>query len=298
MKTVETFEQARRDRSGTVGLVPTLGFVHEGHLSLIERARTDTDTVLVSLFVNPLQFGPEEDFDAYPRKPERDARLIEEAGADVLFAPPLEEMYPQPIATEVTVPELAATLDGVTRPHHFGGVATVVAKLFAGLQPDRAYFGRKDAQQLAIVTRMAADLSMPVVVVGCPTVREMDGLALSSRNVYLEGDERRRARALSTGLMAAADAVDSGERNSRVLEEAVRSAAPGFDFEYVATMDRATVAPIEMVDRPAFLAVAGQVGKARLIDNIHLDVDDDGRVTADRGIVLDHPSVLHDQDDR
>lgn len=293
MEIVETFEASRSLNRGTVGFVPTLGFVHEGHLSLIERARMANDHVLVSLFVNPLQFGEDEDFEAYPRHLERDAILIERAGADVLFAPSLEEMYPLEPATTVDVEPLAAALEGAARPAHFTGVATVVAKYFAGLQPDVAYFGRKDAQQLAIISRMALDLSMPVRVIGCPTVRETDGLALSSRNIYLELHERDAALSLSKGLMAAADRIDRGERAGRRLEQAVREAAPDFEFEYVALMDRMTLTPLESLDRPAFLAVAGRVGRARLIDNIHIDVDADSP-TVDRGIVLAAPSLLYE----
>ncbi len=292
MRIVETFAEARRLARGTVGLVPTLGFVHEGHLSLIERAREECDHVLVSLFVNPLQFGPGEDFDAYPRHPRRDSGLIEAAGADVLFAPPLEEMYPIPAITRVLVPELAAGMEGRSRPGHFDGVSTVVSKFLAGLQPDRAYFGRKDAQQLAIIARMALDLSFPVDVIGCPTIRESDGLALSSRNSYLAPAERATALSLSRGLMAAADLIEAGERGGAALEARVREVAGGFEFEYVELTDRATVNRLGTLDRPAFLAVAGSVGRARLIDNVHVDVDD-GQFVPDRGIRLAHPSVLY-----
>jgi pantoate--beta-alanine ligase len=294
MEIVDTFAEARSLNRGTVGFAPTLGFVHEGHLSLIERARMETDHVLVSLFVNPLQFGEGEDFVAYPRQLHRDARLIESAGADVLFAPAVAEMYPVEPATTVEVAPLAAHLDGVARPFHFAGVATVVAKYFAGLRPERAYFGRKDAQQLAIITRMAADLSMPVAVIGCPTIREHDGLALSSRNVYLQERERDRALSLSRGLMAAADRVDAGERSGPALERFVRETVPAFEFEYVAVMDRATVTPLAVLNRPAFLAVAGRVGKARLIDNIHFDFEN-GEVSVDRGVRLTGPSILYEQ---
>ncbi len=294
MEIVETFAQARGLNSGTVGFVPTLGFVHEGHMSLIARAKEEADHVLVSLFVNPLQFGEGEDFEAYPRRLERDAGLIASAGADVLFAPGPEEMYPQEPATTVSVSPLAQYLDGIARPTHFAGVATVVAKFFAGLRPDRAFFGRKDAQQLAIITRMAADLSMPVEVIGCPTVREQDGLALSSRNAYLLPEERGRALSLSAGLMAAADRVEHGERSGSELERAVRDAVPEFDFEYVALMDRATVTPLATLDRPAFLAVAGRVGRARLIDNVHLDFSA-GAISVDRGVRLAGPSHLYEE---
>lgn len=292
MEIVETFAASRDRHRGVVGLVPTLGFVHEGHLSLVERARRECDHVLVSLFVNPLQFGPSEDFDAYPRDLDRDAGLIEGAGADVLFAPPLEEMYAEPALTRVVVPELAAGLDGRARPGHFEGVATVVAKLLAGLRPARAYFGRKDGQQLAIIDRMARDLSFPVDVIGCPTVREHDGLALSSRNTYLLPEQRSEALGLSRGLMAAADLIEAGEREGAAIEQRVRQAAGGFVFEYVELVDRARVEPLPALDGPAFLAVAGTVGRARLIDNIHIDPLGDG-FEVDRGIRLSAPSALY-----
>lgn len=290
MQTVETFAEARAQSSGTVGFVPTLGFVHEGHLSLIHRARQECDSVLVSLFVNPLQFAPGEDFDAYPRQLERDAALIQDAGADVLFAPPLEEMYPEPTLTQVSVPTLAEHLDGIDRPDHFAGVATVVTKFLAGLQPNKAYFGRKDGQQLAIISRLTFDLSLPVEIVGCPTVREEDGLALSSRNVYLSQDDRIVALGLSRGLMASADLIEAGERRATVLERAVRDAAGDIDFSYVALMERATVAPMATLDQNGFLAVAARVGSTRLIDNIHIDV---ATASVDRGVRLDTPSVLY-----
>lgn len=297
MEIVGTFEEARRLQVGSVGLVPTLGFVHEGHLSLIARARQECDHVLVSLFVNPLQFGPDEDFAAYPRHLDRDAGLIEAAGADLLFAPSLREMYPVPAVTRVLVPELAERMEGASRPGHFDGVSTVVAKLLAGLQPARAYFGRKDAQQLAIIARMVFDLSMPTTVVGCPTVREADGVALSSRNTYLAPDERVTARLLSRGLMAAADLIEDGERSGAVLEGRVREAAGEFAFEYVEMADQASASRLETLDRPAFLAVAGRVGNARLIDNIHIDTEE-GRFVPDRGERLTTPSVLYEADRR
>lgn len=292
MEIVETFAEARVGRRGSVGFVPTLGFVHEGHLSLIARAADENDTVLVSLFVNPLQFGPDEDFGAYPRQLERDSELIAMAGADVLFAPPLSEMYPEQALTEVSVPRLARHLDGIDRPEHFQGVATVVTKFLAGLQPDRAYFGRKDGQQLSIISRLVFDLSIPVSVIGCPTVRESDGLALSSRNVYLSADDRQQALALSKGLMAAADLVDSGERDASALMETVRTAGADADFSYVMLVDRRTVQPVEWLTQDAFLAVAARVGSARLIDNIHIDFGS-GSPEVDRGFWLTEPSVLY-----
>lgn len=292
MEIVETFSQARAHHHGAVGLVPTMGYLHEGHLSLIERARRECDTVLVSLFVNPLQFGPGEDFESYPRHLERDSQLVAHAGADVLFAPPSTEMYPEPPFTRVAVPSLSAAMEGRDRPDHFEGVATVVTKLLAALQPGWAYFGRKDAQQLAIITRLAFDLSFPVTIVGCSTVREFDGLALSSRNSYVSEEERPEALALSRGLMAAANAIESGERSGPILEAIVRTTAPNTEFSYVQLMSRRAVQRLETLTEDAFLAAAASVGRARLIDNIHIDVTPAG-CEVDRGKRLTGPSILY-----
>jgi pantoate--beta-alanine ligase len=297
---VEAFAAARAVRHGQIGLVPTMGYLHEGHLSLAHAARKETDTVVMSLFVNPLQFAPTDDLAAYPRDLARDAALAEAAGVDVLFAPSVEEMYPEPPATEVTVASVAAPLEGVYRPGHFAGVATVVSKLFAGLQPDRAYFGKKDAQQLALVKRLARDLSFPVHVVGCPIVREPGGLALSSRNTYLSDAERAAALSLSAGLMAAADAVEAGERDAGALASIVMASidaasagglAP-IEVDYVALAGTADVLVLERLDRPAFLAVAATVGTTRLIDNVHFSAAGGG-FTADRGVEIDEPSILY-----
>ena len=293
MRVVETFEETRSGSAGVTGLVPTMGFFHEGHLSLIEAARRESDTVVVSLFVNPLQFNEPRDLDRYPRDLERDCRLAEAAGADLLFAPGLEEMYPLPPLTRVTVPLLEEEMEGAHRPGHFGGVATVVAKLLAGLEPDRAYFGRKDAQQLALVRRMAFDLSFPVQIIGGQTVREMDGLALSSRNVFLAADERPRARGLSQGLMTAAGAIEAGTRDAHTLEGIVREAATGAEIEYVMLADAETATRLHEIDRDAFLAIAARVGTTRLIDNLPVIVEPGGAVTVDRGFRLGHPSILY-----
>jgi pantoate--beta-alanine ligase len=277
-----------------------MGFLHEGHLSLLETLRPQCDTLLMSLFVNPLQFGPSEDLSRYPRDLERDVALAESAGADVVFAPDLEEMYPEPPATSVSVADLAFRLDGERRPGHFKGVATVVAKLLAGLQPDIAAFGRKDAQQLAIIRRLTADLSFPTAVVGCPIVREADGLALSSRNTYLNEAEREAAVVVSRALMAAADAVAGGERDSRAIEAFALGAlvsADGVEPEYVELASQHDVSRLTQLDRPAFLAVAAKVGPTRLIDNVHFDWDAAGVVT-DRGIRLNAPSVLYSANER
>jgi len=291
MKITGTFAETRSLRSGRTGLVPTMGYLHEGHLSLIRLAAERSDTVMASLFVNPLQFDDPADLDRYPRDRDRDASLLEEAGCDVLFAPPPEEVYPStPVAT-VTVEGLADTMEGAYRPGHFDGVATTVAKLFAGIQPDLAVFGRKDAQQLVVVSRMAADLSMPVEVIGGPTVREADGLALSSRNVFLSREERNAALAMSRGLMAAADAAAAGERVAAVLESIAlgEMSNAALDIDYAELVDASDTTRLLALDRPGFLAVAAVCGATRLIDNVWLNPDG----TADRGTRLGEPSVLY-----
>ena len=297
MRTVSTFAEARKVDRGSVGLVPTMGYLHEGHLSLIEAARDADDVVVVSLFVNPRQFSEDADLSAYPRDLARDARLAENAGADVLFAPAGEEVYPDPPLTTVGVAGVADGMEGAHRPGHFEGVAIVVAKLFAGIQPDRAYFGRKDAQQLAVVSRMARDLSFPVDVVGCPTVREHDGLALSSRNTRLTPDERRTALTLSAGLEAVAEAVDRGEGAAPTLEALARApieSEPGVAFEYATLASQSDAAPLRGLDAPAFLAVAARVGRTRFIDNVHID-SAGNRWAADLGIRLEGPSILYEE---
>ena len=295
MRIVESFEAARDLAAGCVGFVPTMGFLHEGHLSLVEAARRDCDTVTVSLFVNPLQFGPGEDLASYPRDLDRDAALVADLGADVLFAPPVDLMFPGDPLTTVTVAQVTEGMEGARRPGHFDGVATVVAKLFAGIQPDRSYFGRKDAQQLVTVRRMAADLSFPTVIVGSPIVREADGLALSSRNIYLDAAQRDAARSISSGMFAAAEAVVAGERSARALEQIAvspASAAAGIDVEYAALADQDRAAPIDLLDRPAFLAMTAKVGTTRLLDNIHIDRID-GRWVPDVGARLGETSILY-----
>jgi len=295
MRTVGTFEEVRMLGQGTVGLVPTMGFLHEGHLSLIDTARHECDTVVMSLFVNPLQFDESRDLSSYPRDLERDASLAAGRGVDVLFAPEMEEMYPEQPLTRVSVAEITEEMEGAHRPGHFEGVATVVAKLFAGTQAARAYFGRKDAQQLVTVTRMAADLSMPVEVVPVPIIREQDGLALSSRNVFLSEEERIRALAISSSLMKAADAVERGERSPLAVEAIVRAGLAGLEIDYVTLADAETARSIDTFVADAFLAVAARVGATRLIDNVFFRVSVDG-AEADRGRRLDAPSILYERE--
>ncbi len=291
MRIVHTFSDAREAAAGRIALVPTMGYLHEGHLALVESA-VGFDTTMVSLFVNPLQFEDQADLDRYPRDLSRDAALLERAGVDVLFAPTLAEMYPGTPLTRITVESVTDRMEGIRRPGHFDGVATVVAKLFAGLAPDAAVFGRKDAQQLAVISRMAADLSFPVEVLGRPTVREQDGLALSSRNVFLDAAERHAALALSRGLMAAADAAEAGERAGAALESLVQDELdriPMVRREYVELADAEDASRLAVLDRAAFLAVAARVGDTRLIDNVWFDEPH----SPDRGTWLDGPSILY-----
>ncbi|MFP3913787.1 MAG: pantoate--beta-alanine ligase [Actinomycetota bacterium] len=290
MKVVETPEEARSHRGRDTGLVPTMGYLHEGHLSLAEAARRICDVVVMSVFVNPLQFDSNSDLERYPQDPDRDARLAEEAGVDVLFAPPPDVMYPRPPLTRVTVAEVTEHMEGAHRPGHFDGVATVVTKLLAALRPDRSFFGRKDHQQLAVVRRLAADLSLPGEVVGCPTVREPDGLALSSRNVFI--DDRSRATSIFRGLQAAAAAAEAGEREGAALERLVEERLELDSIDYVTLASQWEARPLERLDRAAFLAVAGHLGDVRLIDNLPLDLVGEMFIP-DAGIRLERPSVLY-----
>jgi pantoate--beta-alanine ligase len=281
MRTVRSKAELRdalgppRREEKRIGLVPTLGYFHGGHLSLMRRARADCDVVVVSLFVNPTQFGPGEDLEAYPRDEARDADLAEREGVDLLWMPSAEEMYPEGFATAVEVDEsLTGILEGDPQnrgPSHFRGVTTVVAKLFNSVQPDVAYFGRKDAQQAVVIERMARDLDFPVEIEVLPTVREEDGLAMSSRNAYLEGDERERATALSRALRAGEQAVEKGERSAASLVETVREQLrnSGIEPEYVEARDAEDLSPLaELNGRPVLVAVAARIGRARLIDNV------------------------------
>jgi pantoate--beta-alanine ligase len=283
MRTVTTVAELRaltaaaRTGGATVGFVPTMGYFHAGHASLMRTARAETDLVVVSSFVNPTQFGPDEDLAAYPRDGERDAALAADAGVDVMFRPEVEEMYPAGGGvTTVHVAGLTEGMCGAARPGHFDGVTTVVAKLFSIVGPARAYFGRKDYQQLAVVRRMAADLDLPVVVVGCPIVREPDGLAMSSRNAYLGPDERAAAPSLHASLLAGAAAAVAGERDAAGIAAAVRAALreePALAVEYVEVRDAETLAVVATVDGRCVVAVAVHLGRARLIDNVVLAVD-------------------------
>ncbi|HYI37720.1 MAG TPA: pantoate--beta-alanine ligase [Thermoleophilaceae bacterium] len=281
MRTVRTVAELRatlapeRAAGRSVGLVPTMGFFHEGHLSLMRAARGENDVVVVSLFVNPTQFGPGEDLDAYPRDEQRDAALAEAEGVDLLFAPAPEEVYPDGFATQVAVTGLTDVLDGDPARRgasHFNGVTTVVCKLLNMVAPDAAYFGQKDAQQALVVTRMARDLDFPARIEVRPTVREPDGLAMSSRNAYLDAGERERAVALSRALTAADSVVSAGERGGDAVLAAARAelVAAGIEPEYLELRSATDLSPVERVNGTTLLAVAAHVGRARLIDNIVL----------------------------
>ena len=270
-ETRAALDEARRV-GRSVGLVPTMGYLHDGHRSLMQRAVADHDMTLVTIFVNPLQFGANEDLDAYPRDFERDAAMCSDEGIDIVLHPTVDEMYPAglPLLTTVTVDEVSATMEGASRPTHFAGVATVVAKLFNIAGPCHAYFGEKDWQQLAVIRRMAADLSFPVEVVGCPTVREADGLAMSSRNAYLTRDERAAAPVLHWALVAGAAAFGAGERDPAKVRELVSDlirAEPLADLDYVDVVDAATLRRIDPLQGEVRLLAATRFGRARLIDN-------------------------------
>lgn len=267
--------QAPRRAGRTIGLVPTMGFLHEGHLSLLRAARAECDVVVMSLFVNPTQFGPNEDLDRYPRDEKRDMAVAEQAGVDLVYAPPVEEMYPEGFATSVSVEGLTEVLCGDPArrgPGHFRGVTTVVAKLFNSVQPDVAFFGQKDAQQAVAIQRMVRDLDFPVRIEVLPTVRESDGLAMSSRNAYLSGEDRGRAGALSRALSAAAERART-ESLAAGIEAAGRELADaGIEPEYLEARDAEDLKPVEALNgRPVLVAVAAQVGGARLIDNVLIE---------------------------
>ena len=280
MKLIKDIEPCRaavrgaRQQGKTTGLVPTMGALHKGHVSLIEAARARCDFVAVTIFVNPTQFGPDADFDAYPRPLEADLATCESAGANIVFAPAASTLYSGGESTTVHVAGLTEGLCGAHRPGHFDGVTTVVAKLFSILPVDSAYFGEKDYQQLAILRHMVADLNVPIDIVGCPTVRESDGLACSSRNAYLSPPERAQAACLNRALSAAVKRVQGGQRDGRAISTAIRDeiglAGPS-KIEYVEVVDAVTLEVLDCVDRPARICLAVRIGSCRLIDNVGVD---------------------------
>ncbi|MBR6243414.1 MAG: pantoate--beta-alanine ligase [Ruminococcus sp.] len=276
MKVVKTIDEVRsqvrewRKQGLTVGLVPTMGYLHEGHASLIDASHRDNDRTVVSDFVNPMQFGPTEDLESYPRDIEHDAALVEAHGGDLIFHPEPEEMYHEGFSSFVDMTVLTEELCGLSRPVHFRGVCTVVSKLFNIVKPDRAYFGKKDAQQLAVIRHMVDDLNMDIEIIGCPIIREEDGLAKSSRNTYLNADERKAALVLSQAVKIGMDMVKNGEKNCADIISAMKKhieAEPLARIDYVKIVDCATMQQIEKLDRPALCAMAVYIGKTRLIDN-------------------------------
>ena len=279
MQVTKTVEETRKQikqwkkEGKTIGLVPTMGFLHEGHASLIRKCREQNDIVVVSDFANPTQFGPNEDLEAYPRDFERDSKLCESLGADLIFAPSPEDMYHDPHAF-VSIDTLSETLCGKTRPIHFKGVCTVVTKLFHIVAPDRAYFGEKDAQQLAIIRKMVKDLNFDIEIVGCPIVREEDGLAKSSRNTYLNDKERQAALCLSRAVKTGKEVIYTGADAKEVLNpmKAIIEAEPLARIDYVMMVDALTMQPIEKADRDVLVAMAVYIGKTRLIDNFSYGV--------------------------
>ena len=264
----------RQKLSGTVGFVPTLGFLHEGHLALVKQARVENSAVIVSIYVNPAQFGPREDFRAYPRDLNRDLALLRGEEVDIVFVPSDDEMYPSEFSSWVDVEKVTERLEGVSRPGHFRGVATVVAKLFNIVQPSRAYFGQKDAQQAVVIKRMVADLNMGIEVVVVPTFRESDGLAMSSRNIYLGPGERQAARVLFKALTLAQQLGWGGEKDAEKIRRQMASLIqkePLAQIDYASIADAETLEELSLIDRPALASLAVRIGKTRLIDNMPLE---------------------------
>ena len=276
MRTTIGLDELRTTRlsfNGTVGLVPTMGYLHEGHLSLIRRAKVECENVVVSIFVNPTQFGTNEDLSKYPRDLERDLSLIEPLGVDLVWNPTPEIMYPTSYQTWVEVEAMTRPLEGAMRPTHFKGVTTVVAKLFNAVQPHKAYFGQKDAQQAAVIRQMVRDLNFPLEIIVCPIIREADGLAMSSRNKYLEGDDRNAATILFQALSAAKELYEGGERDAEMLRRKMKEvleSEPRAQMQYVSCADYDTLEELDMVKGKTLLSMAVMLGKTRLIDNFVL----------------------------
>ncbi|MDP7525040.1 MAG: pantoate--beta-alanine ligase [Dehalococcoidales bacterium] len=277
MKIVESIAEMKRARSelnGKVGLVPTMGYLHEGHLSLIKQARTENLTVLASIFVNPTQFGPNEDFERYPRDYSHDLTMLEKEKTDLVFMPSVAEMYPPNFNSWVEVDKITARLEGVSRPGHFRGVTTVVAKLFNIVQPNRAYFGQKDAQQTLVIKKMVADLNMNLDVITCPTVREPDGLAMSSRNSYLTSEERQAATIVPQALNLASQLWSEGEKDADKIRQGMTDLIrqqPLAAIDYVSIADTETLEELDQVKPPALVSLAVKIGKPRLLDNVVLE---------------------------
>ncbi|MGN0606535.1 MAG: pantoate--beta-alanine ligase [Oscillospiraceae bacterium] len=278
VKTIDEVRKIVKDwkRHGLkVGFVPTMGYLHEGHRSLIEKSVIENDRTVVSIFVNPIQFAPNEDLESYPRDLDRDAALCKVTGADLIFNPETSEMYPDDFYTSVDVDIITKGLCGKTRPIHFKGVCTVVSKLFNIVTPDKAYFGQKDAQQLAVIKRMVRDMNMDIKIVGCPIVREKDGLAKSSRNTYLSAEERKAALVLSRSLKKAKDMLENGERNAQKLTEAIKAeifSEPLAKLDYAEIVDSLDLQPVDTIEKDVLVAIAVYIGKTRLIDNFTFNI--------------------------
>jgi pantoate--beta-alanine ligase len=273
IQTVAEMKQARRKLRGTLGFVPTMGYLHEGHITLVRQALAGNKFAAASIFVNPTQFGPKEDFRKYPRDPERDLVMLKGVGTHLVFMPPVEEMYPEGFNSWVDVAGITERLEGAHRPGHFRGVFTVVAKLFNIVEPTRAYFGQKDAQQLLVIKKMVADLDMNLEVVASPTVREPDGLAMSSRNTYLNPKERQAATVLWQALSLSKEMYLKGERHADRLRQAMTqliSQEPLATIDYVSVADTETLQELSQIERPALVSMAVRIGNTRLIDNITL----------------------------
>jgi pantoate--beta-alanine ligase len=273
LSTIAGMRQARRGLRGSVGFVPTMGYLHEGHLELARRARSENRYVVVSIFVNPTQFGPKEDFAKYPRDTERDLAMLKKEGVHIVFMPGVEDMYPARYSTWVDLEKVTERLEGAVRPGHFRGVATVVAKLFNIVEPTRAYFGQKDAQQVVVIKKMVGDLNMNLEVIAVPTVREPDGLAMSSRNIYLNPEERKAAAVLYRALTLAEKLWQKGERNADTIRRemtALIQKEPRAVIDYVSVADAETLEELQQMDGPAVVSLAVRFGKTRLIDNTTL----------------------------
>jgi pantoate--beta-alanine ligase len=282
LSTITEFREARKKLRGSVGFVPTMGYLHEGHLVLVRRAREENKTVVVSIFVNPTQFGPREDFARYPRDPERDLAMLEKEEVALVFMPSVEEMYPEGFCSWVEVEKVTERLEGAVRPGHFRGVTTVVAKLFNIVQPTRAYFGQKDAQQVVVIKRMVADLNMNLDIIVVPTHREPDGLAMSSRNIYLNPEERQAALVLWKSLNLAQQLWLQGERKAERLQQQMTTLIqkePLAKIDYISIADPETLEEMAEIDRPALVSLAVRIGKTRLIDNITLETIEKKQVT-------------------
>ena len=276
VKTIAAIKELRRKINGSVGFVPTMGYLHQGHLALVKKARAENSTVVVSIFVNPAQFGPSEDLRAYPRDLNRDLKLLESEGADIVFIPSGEEIYPPGFSSWVGVEMVTRRLEGASRPGFFRGVATICAKLFNIVQPTRAYFGQKDAQQALIIKKLVADLNMNLEIVVVPTVRESNGLAMSSRNTYLNSEERQAATILLKALSLAKQLRQSEEKDAEKIRAAMTSLIqkePLAQIDYVSVADANDLEELKVVDRPTLVSLAVRIGKTRLLDNMTLEMD-------------------------